>query len=122
MLANSMRVLGITETCDLGSLYLRLLAEGNEVRVTVSEPLAHGTMAGLVMRVADWRSELDWIRAAGREGLIIFEGVGFGELQDRLRLEGFNVVGGSAFGDRLENDRSFALDLLAHQGMNLAGV
>jgi hypothetical protein len=28
-----MRFLGVTETCDLGSLYMRLLAEGREVKV-----------------------------------------------------------------------------------------
>jgi phosphoribosylamine--glycine ligase len=116
------RLLGITETCDLGSLYLRLIADGHEVRVSVSEPLAEGTMAGLVPRVEDWRAELEWIRDAGREGIIIFEAVGFGELQDQLRSEGFQVIGGSAFGDRLEHDRSFALALLARHGMNIAPV
>jgi phosphoribosylamine--glycine ligase len=117
-----MRVLGITETCDLGSLYLRLLADGHEVRVSVSEPLAQGTMAGLVPRTEDWRSELAWIREAGRGGLILFEAVGFGELQDELRGEGYQVVGGSAFGDRLENDRSFAFELMGRQGMRIAPV
>lgn len=117
-----MRILGITETCDLGSLYLRLLGDGHEVKVTVSEPLAEGTMAGLVPRAANWEDELDWVRAGDGDGLIIFEAVGFGELQDRLRREGFNVVGGSAFGDRLENDRAFAFDLLAKHGMNIAPV
>ena len=107
-----MRVLGITETCDLGSLYLRLLGDGHEVRISVSEPLAQGTMAGLVPRVDDWRAELDWIREAGRDGVLVFEAVGFGALQDQLRRQGFNVIGGSAFGDRLENDRAFAFDLL----------
>jgi phosphoribosylamine---glycine ligase len=114
------RVLGITETCDLGSLYLRLLRDGHEVKVTVSEPLAQGTMAGLVPRAADWRAELDWVRA--QDGVIIFEAVGFGELQDELRRDGFNVVGGSALGDRLENDRAFAFELLAKQGTNVAPV
>jgi phosphoribosylamine--glycine ligase len=116
------RILGITETCDLGSLYLRLLGDGHEVKVTVSEPLAQGTMDGLVPRAADWQSELEWIREAGRDGLIIFEAVGFGQLQDALRGKGFNVVGGSAFGDRLENDRAFALDLLARQDLKIAQV
>jgi len=116
------RVLGITETCDLGSLYLRLLGEGHEVRISISEPLAHGTMAGLVPRVDDWRGELDWIREAGSQGLILFEAVGFGALQDQLRGEGFHVIGGSSFGDRLENDRAFALNLLARQGLQLAPV
>jgi phosphoribosylamine--glycine ligase len=116
------RVLGITETCDLGSLYLRLLGGGHEVRISVSEPLAQGTMAGLVPRVDDWRAELDWIREAGRDGVLVFEAVGFGALQDELRRQGFNVIGGSALGDRLENDRAFAFDLLGRHGLKIAPV
>jgi len=99
---------------------MRLLNEGHDVKVSVSEPLAGGTMAGLVPRTEDWQSELDWVRSAGRDGLILFEAVGFGELQDDLRAQGFNVIGGSAFGDRLENERAFAFDLLAKQGINVA--
>ena len=107
-----MHILGVTETCDLGSLYMRLIGEGHEVKVTISEPLAQGTMAGLVPHAADWRAELDWVRQAPDLGVIVFEAVRFGALQDELRRDGFNVIGGSAFGDRLENDRAFALDLL----------
>ena len=115
-----MRVLGITETCDLGSLYMRLLAEGHDVKVTVSDALAQGTMAGLVPRAPNWREELDWIREDG--GIIIFEAIGFGALQDDLRTQGFSVIGGSAFGDRLENDRSFALEMLGSRGLNIAST
>src|SRR5205085_6960274 len=79
-------------------------------------------MAGLVPRVEDWRTELEWIRDAGCDGIILFEAVGFGELQDELRRDGFQVIGGSAFGDRLEHDRSFALALLARHGLNIAPV
>lgn len=117
-----MRVLGITETCDLGSLYLRLIGEGHEVRVSVSEPLAATTMAGLVPRTDDWKAELDWVRQAGPDGVILFEAVGFGSLQDDLRSDGFNVIGGSAFGDRLENDRRFALALLTGEHIQAACV
>jgi phosphoribosylamine--glycine ligase len=116
-----MRFLGVTETCDLGSLYMRLLAEGHEVKVFVEQADAQGTMAGLVPRTGDWRAELGWI---GREGIILFEAVseGYGALQDRLRAEGYRVVGGSAFGDRLENDRAFAQALLAGLGLRIAAV
>ncbi|HEX8840446.1 MAG TPA: hypothetical protein VF750_08270 [Sphingomicrobium sp.] len=117
-----MRVLGITETCDLGSMYLRFLAEGHDVRVTVSEPLAAETMDGMVPRADDWRTELAWVREAGEDGLILFEAVGFGALQDELRSEGYNVVGGSAFGDRLEEDRAYAQQLLAEHGLCVAAA
>src|SRR5947209_3728858 len=95
----SMRFLGVSETCDLGALYLRLQAEGHEVKLAVSEPLAEGTLAGLVPRVPDWQSGLDWIEEAGDRGIILFEAVsdGFGALQDDLRRRGFRVIGGSAF-------------------------
>jgi phosphoribosylamine--glycine ligase len=116
-----MRILGITETCDLGSMYLRLIDEGHEVKVAISEPLAQGTMAGLIPRTESWEDELEWVRADPR-GIVLFEAVGFGELQDRLRSDDFNVVGGSAFGDRLENDRDYALGLLRQYGLNLAPV
>lgn len=113
-----MRFLGIGETCDLGALYMRLQSEGHEVRVAVSEPEACGTLAGLVPKTENWRSELDWIRAAPDLGIILFESVseGFGSLQDALRRDGFHVIGGSAYGDRLENDRAYAQAVLAELG------
>ena len=119
-----MRFLAVTETCDLASLYMRLAAAGHEVRVHIGEALAQGTGAGLFDRTADWRAELGWVRAAADRGVIIFEAVseGFGALQDRLRQDGYNVVGGSAFGDRLENDRAFAQDLLAECGLRIAPI
>ena len=115
-----MRFLGIGETCDLGALYLALIAEGHEVRVGVTEPLAAGTLAGLVPTVADWRAELAWLREGSDLGIILFESVseGFGALQDELRRDGYLVVGGSAYGDRLENDRAFAQGILSELGFS----
>jgi phosphoribosylamine--glycine ligase len=117
-----MRFLGIGETCDLGSLYLRLAADGHQVRVSVSEPLCHGTLAGMIQRVENWENELSWIREVGADGIILFEGVsdGSGLRQDSLRAQGFNVIGGSAFGDRLENDRAYAQRVLRDLGLPIA--
>ena len=117
-----MRFLGIGDTGDLGSLYLRLAAEGHDVRVYIREPLCHGTLAGMIPRVDDWQHELNWIRAAGQDGIILFEGVSdnAGARQDALRAEGFNVIGGSAFGDRLENDRLYAQGVLRGLGLPIA--
>lgn len=119
-----MRFLGIGDSCDLGALYLRLLAEGHEVKVHVANPLCHGTLAGLVTRVADWKDELDWVGAASDEGIILFENVAErrGSLQDELRRRGFNVIGGSAYGDRLENDRAYAQEVLGAIGLSVSPV
>lgn len=117
-----MRFLGIGDYCDLASMYLRLQADGHEVRIFISEALCRGTLAGLAARVDDWRAQLPWIRAAGPDGYILFENVAGerGALQDELRAEGFQVIGGCAFGDRLENDRGFAQRLLRSLGLPVA--
>ena len=117
-----MRFLGIGDYCDLGALYLRLMEEGHEVKVSIGNPLARGTLAGLVEQTADWRCELDWIGAAGQDGIVLFEDVAKnrGELQRELRREGFNVIGGSAYGDRLENDRAYAQRVLGDAGLSIA--
>ncbi len=114
-----MRFLGIGDSCDLGALYQRLLGEGHDVRVSIADPLAHGTMAGLVPRTDDWERELSWIRDVGDAGIILFENVADarGALQDQLRRDGFHVIGGSAYGDRLENDRAYAQSVLGELGL-----
>ncbi len=119
-----MRFLGIGKTCDLGALYLRLIEEGHEVRAAVAEPMAAGTLRGLVPHAADWREELGWIREAREDGVILFENVaeGSGALQDRLRRDGFRVIGGSAAGDRLENDRAYAQSVLNGLGFSTARI
>jgi phosphoribosylamine--glycine ligase len=43
-------------------------------------------------------------------------------LQDRLRREGFNVIGSSAYGARLENDRAYAQRILGELGLPTAPV
>jgi phosphoribosylamine--glycine ligase len=113
-----MRFLGIAETCDLAALYLRLRDEGHQVKVSISEPEACGTLAGMIEQVPNWRAALSWIREVGDDGALIFESVseGFGALQDSLRADGYQVIGGSRFGDRLENDRAYAQQVLAEHG------
>jgi phosphoribosylamine--glycine ligase len=119
-----MRFLGVGEAADLAALYLRLAEDGHEVKVFIGYPLCQDTLAGLIERVADWEAELDWVRAAGNDGCILFEnvGAGYGELQDRLRRDGFNVIGSSAYGARLENDRVYAQRILAELGLPTAPV
>jgi phosphoribosylamine---glycine ligase len=119
-----MRFLGIGDAADLASLYLRLAGDGHDVKICIGNPLCRDTLAGLIERVADWQTELEWIRAAGNDGCILFEnvGAGRGELQDRLRRDGFNVIGSSAYGARLENDRAYAQRVLGDLGLSTAAV
>jgi phosphoribosylamine--glycine ligase len=108
------KVLGIGNYDDLGSIYLRLVAEGHDVRVHVAAEDSRDVLVGLLAFEPDLHAGLAWV---GRDGLILVEDLGWGELQDRLRAEGRHVVGGSAFGDRLEGDRAFGQAFLRELGM-----
>jgi phosphoribosylamine--glycine ligase len=119
-----MRFLGIGDAADLGSLYLRLAADGHDVKIYIDNPSCRDTLLGLIPQVENWQAELTWIREAGSEGCILFEnvGAGRGEIQDRLRVDGFSVIGSSAYGARLENDRAYAQKILAELGLPSAPV
>jgi phosphoribosylamine---glycine ligase len=115
-----MRVLGIGDSMDLGALYLDLTSGGHSVKVCVRDPDSADVGEGLLARVADWRSELGWVREAGEEGIVVFETASDGALQDQLRGEGYQVIGGSEQGDRLESDRAYAQQVLHELGMQVA--
>jgi phosphoribosylamine--glycine ligase len=107
-----LRILGIGEHAALGDMYLRLDRAGHEVRVYAADDVGRGdapgrVMGGMLHFVDDWRAELAWVRAAGEEGVIVFERAVDGALHGELRAEGYNVIGGSALGTRLEGDRPF---------------
>ena len=86
-----MRFLGIGETVDLGDMYLRLQSAGHDVRVHAADSEGNDVMRGMLQFTDDWRGELDWIRHAGNDGVILIETASLGELQDELRADGFNV-------------------------------
>jgi phosphoribosylamine---glycine ligase len=119
-----MRFLGIGDFCDLASLYLRLQEEGHDVKVHIAKDLCKQTLAGLVTHVDDWRAEIPWIREAGPQGIILFENAAEqrGALQDAMRREGLYAIGGSAYGDRLENDRAYAQEVLRGLGFPICPV
>lgn len=109
-----MRILCLSHDFSGASLCVRLLREGNEVRAFVADPLYGQILHGLIDKVESLDHGLIWV---GKDGLIVVDDVGFGELQDRLRGEGFAVVGGSAGGDLLEHDRLHCQQVLAEHGV-----
>lgn len=109
-----MRVLFVSHDFSGASLAQRLVCEGHEVRACAHNHAYCRVLCGVVERVADIEDGLAWV---GHDGLIVFDEIGFGDLQDDLRARGFTVVGGSAGGDRLELERQFAQELFASVGM-----
>ena len=112
-----MRVLALGRRVYLGDLYLSLMREGHDVRVFASDPPGQRAFGGIIEPVVDWREHLGWL---GTDGVVLCEGVEQGGLQDRLRADGYRVVGGSALGDRLEGDRAYGQAVLAGAGLPTA--
>lgn len=117
-----MRFLGVGDSNELGDMYLRLARAGHDVRVFVENPVDRDILRGMVTLVSDWRAELAWVREAGADGYVVFETARHGAVQDELRREGLQVIGGGAYGDRLEEDRAFGQDVLRAAGLPTAPV
>jgi phosphoribosylamine--glycine ligase len=101
-------------------MYLGLLQAGHDVRTYVEDERWHDILRGSLKLTRDWKQDLDWLRED--DGIVIFERADAGELQDQLRRDGFNVIGGSAFGDRMENDRAFGQECMRAAGIRTVPV
>jgi len=109
-----MRVLFITDDFGGASLCARLHHEGHAVRAHVGNPGYRRTLDGWIPKISDLDEGLDWV---GKAGLVVCDDNGFGELADSLRTRGYSVVGGSAGGDLLEDDREHAQKVFAAHGL-----
>jgi phosphoribosylamine--glycine ligase len=109
-----MRVLLISDDLSALDLCRRLQDEGHQVRICCPDPALKRCYRGIVPRTRDAATGLAWV---GKRGLIVFDGTGHGEWQDELRGDGYAVVGGSAGGDRLEDDRAHASRVMAAAGI-----
>lgn len=98
-------------------MYFRLATAGHDVKVFIQSPEAQDIYSGMLEIITDWRAALPWVRQAGKDGIIVFEGVGLGQVQDELRQDGYQVIGGSAYGDRLESDRAYGQKVFAQMGL-----
>jgi phosphoribosylamine--glycine ligase len=115
-----MRFLGVGEANELGAMYHGLARRGHEVKVFVEEASSRDVFGGMLELTSDWRAELDWLRGGAEPGVALFESAVKGAEQDALRREGFQVIGGSALGDRLEGERDYGQQVLRGIGLQTA--
>lgn len=109
-----MRILFISNDLIAGNIALLLKKEGCDVKIAIQEPQQKKNFSNLIAKTDNWRKELKWV---GKDGLIIFDCVGYGEHQDRLRRKGYSVFGGSYLGDKLEADREWAQIIFNQYGL-----
>src|SRR5665647_931585 len=99
-----LRVLFISGELIAGDMAYRLKNEGCDVKLYIKDRSRRDCFDGMLEKISNWRKELGWV---GKDGLIVFDDVGYGNIQDNLRKKGYQVVGGSEFGDKLELDRDY---------------
>lgn len=91
-----------------------VLKEGNDVRYYIDSESERSLANGFVPKVDDWESHVDWA------DVIVFDDVlGQGEIAAELRARGKHVVGGTAYTDKLEDDRSFGQSELKKHGVSI---
>jgi phosphoribosylamine--glycine ligase len=110
-----MKILFISHDLIAGNIAYKMKQEGNEVKIYIENPDGKKNFDQMLTKTDDWRSELQWV---GKEdGLIVFDDVGYGKVQEKLREEGYAVFGGSELGDRLEIDREYGQEILRQCGI-----
>jgi phosphoribosylamine--glycine ligase len=114
-----MRILFISNDLIAGNLAYLLKKEGHEVKLFIDSVEQRNNFANLVDKTHDWEQELHWV---GKDGLIIFDDVGYGKTQDELRSQGYTVFGGCELGDKLENDRQHAQEIFAEYGIKTVPI
>lgn len=111
-----MNILFISNDLIGGNIAYLLKKEGHNVKLYIDEKKRRGNFTNLVTKTDDWERELDWV-GKGKNGLIVFDDVGYGKIQDNLRKEGYSVFGGCKLGDDLELNRQFGKEIFSHYGI-----
>jgi phosphoribosylamine--glycine ligase len=91
-----------------------VVKEGQAVKYFIESESEKSIGDGFVPKVDAWEPHVDWA------DVIVFDDVlGMGEKAQKLRAAGKHVVGGTAYTDRLEDDRSFGQEELKRNGVSI---
>ncbi|MDX1406427.1 MAG: phosphoribosylglycinamide synthetase C domain-containing protein, partial [Woeseiaceae bacterium] len=92
----------------------QLVKEGQDVKYYIGNESDRPIADGFVPKVDNWEHHIDWA------DVIIFDDVlGQGTHAQKLRAAGKNVIGGTPYTDRLEDDRSFGQNELKQHGVSI---
>jgi phosphoribosylamine---glycine ligase len=111
-----MNILFVSKELIAVDLAYQLKKEGCAVKLYIENKDDKNCLDGMIEKTDDWKKELKWVK---KEGLVIFDDVGYGKIQDNLRREGYLVIGGSGDGDRLELDRKYGQEMLKLSGVKI---
>jgi phosphoribosylamine--glycine ligase len=106
-----MKFLFVTRWSSLVALASQIRKEGHEVKYAVLSKMEKEVGDGFIEKVENWEEHKTWADT------IIFDDSDFGDICERLRREGLNVVGGTKYSDRLEFDREFGTEEMKAAGL-----
>lgn len=115
-MSKKLKVLFVSGEIIAGDLAYQLKKEGCNVKLFIKRKDDKNCLDGIVNKTRDWKKELKWV---GKDGLIVFDDVGYGDIQDKLRGEGYLVIGGSSDGDKLELNREYGQNTLKVYGVDI---
>ncbi|MEK6793669.1 MAG: phosphoribosylglycinamide synthetase C domain-containing protein [Spirochaetota bacterium] len=105
------KILCVSRVGCIGDFCAKLISEGHSVKYFIEAKSEKDVSDGFVEKVDDWKLTVPWA------DLVIFDDSDFGSDAERLRKDGKPVVGGTAYADKLEDDRDFG-----QQEMKAAGL
>ncbi len=109
-----MKVLVVSNELIGSALCHRLIREGHDVKLYIEDEACRSSLEGIVPKCLDWKVELEWVQ---KDGLVVFDDVGFGAEAEDLRQKGYRVVGGSSASDTMELNRGHFQKILHEHGI-----
>lgn len=98
----------------IGDAAWQVVKEGHNVKYYIENPAEREVADGFVPKCENWKKEVEWA------DVIVFDDVlGQGKKAKKLRDSGHNVIGGSPYTDKLEDDRSFGQEELRKAGITI---
>ena len=102
----------ISEDALISDIAWQVTKEGQNVKFFIANKAEADIANGFVPKTRDWQQDVDWA------DIIIFDDVlGQGKIAHELRQRGKAVVGGTAYTDKLEDDRTFGQEELKKAGV-----
>lgn len=104
----------VSLTALINDIAWQVHKEGHDVKYFIQNEEDREIADGFVPKTNDWQKDVDWA------DVIVFDDVlGQGTHAEKLRRKGKFVVGGTAYTDALEDDRTFGQEELKKFGVNI---